>query len=85
VGALIDLNLPRHQGLAPKLSLGGSMFRSSGSRSTGYYQPLAKVFLPVTKNIAWISEWKYYGLGEAFYTYEGFRTHLIETGIRFSR
>jgi hypothetical protein len=85
VGAIIDLNLPGHQGLAPKVSFGGSMFRSSGSRSTAYYQPLAKVFLPVTKNIAWISEWKYYGLGEAFYTYEGFRTHLIETGIRFSR
>jgi hypothetical protein len=84
-GALIDLNLPAYSNLVPKVSFGGSMFRSSGSRPTAYYQPLARVFVPLTRNIAWTSEWKYYGLGEAFYTYEGFRAHLIETGIRFSR
>jgi hypothetical protein len=85
VGALADFNLRAYRGLTPRISAGGSMFRSSGSRSSSYYQPLGKVFLPLTKNIAWISEWRYYGFGEAFYTYEGFRTHLIETGIRFSR
>jgi hypothetical protein len=35
--------------------------------------------------VSWISEWRYYGFGEAFYTYESFRTHIISTGLRLSR
>jgi hypothetical protein len=85
VGLLIDFSLPGYRGLAPKLSAGGSLFRSSGSRPTAYYQPLVRAAIPVTRKVAWVSEWKYHGFGEAFYTYEAFRTHLIETGIRFSK
>jgi hypothetical protein len=85
VGALIDFSPPSYRGLTPKISAGGSLFRSSGSRPTTYYQPLARILLPITRNLAWLSEWKYHGFGEAFYTYEAFRTHLIETGIRFTR
>ena len=85
VGALIDFGPPSYRGLAPKISAGGSLFRSSGSRPTTYYQPLARIFLPITRNVAWLSEWKYHGFGEAFYTFEAFRTHLIEMGIRFTR
>ena len=68
-----------------KLSLGGAFFISSGSRPTSYYQPTAKLSVPVKNKLAWISEWRYYGFGEAFYLYEGFRTHLVTTGLRFSR
>jgi hypothetical protein len=85
LGALIDFGLPGYRGLAPKMSAGGSLLRSSGSRPTAYYRPLARISLPVRSNVAWVSEWKYHGFGEAFYTYEAFRTHLIETGIRFTR
>ncbi len=70
---------------AAKITAGGSFVRSSGSRPTSYYQPQAKVAVPVAKNIQWVSEWRYYGYGEAFYLYEGFRTHLITTGLRFTR
>ena len=68
-----------------KLSLGGSFFISSGSRPTNYYQPIAKLSVPVRNKLSWISEWRYYGFGETFYLYEGFRTHLVTTGLRFTR
>jgi hypothetical protein len=83
--AILDVALPGYRKLAPKLSLGGSLLISSGSRPTSYYQPLGKLFLPVSKHVAWVSEWRYYGFGETFYSYEGFRTHLVSTGLRFTR
>jgi hypothetical protein len=83
--ALFSGNLPHYFGLTPKLTAGGSLFISSGSRPTSYYQPFAKLFLPVRKNLAWFTEWTYYGYGETFYLYEGFRTHLVTTGLRFTR
>jgi hypothetical protein len=82
---LFSANLPRYAGLAPKFTAGGSLFISSGSRPSSYYQPFAKVYLPLHKNLAWFTEWTYYGYGEAFYLYEGFRTHLVMTGLRFMR
>jgi hypothetical protein len=83
--ALFTANLPRYAGLAPKFTVGGSFFISSGSRPTSYYQPYAKLFFPVNKHVAWFGEWAYYGYGEAFYLYEGFRAHMAITGLRFSR
>jgi hypothetical protein len=83
--ALFSWNLPRHSGLTPKITAGGSLFISSGSRPTSYYRPFAKVFLPVRKNIAWFTEWTYYDYGEVLYLYEGFRTQLVTTGLRFTR
>jgi hypothetical protein len=85
VTALFNIKLPRHAGLAPKISAGGSFFISSGSSPSSYYQPLVKVFLPLTKNLNWFTEWRYYGYGEAFYLYEGFRTQLVTTGLRWTR
>jgi hypothetical protein len=69
----------------PKITAGGSFVLSSGSRPTNYYQPLARAVVPVAKNVSWVSEWRYYGYGEVFYLYEGFRTHLVTTGLRFTR
>ena len=83
--ALFNVNLPHYAGLAPKVSAGGSFFLSSGSRPTSYYQPVAKLYLPLAKKIDWFTEWRYYGYGEAFYLYEGFRAHLVTTGLRFTR
>ncbi len=83
--ALIDVALPGYAKLAPRLSFGGSLFISSGSRPTTYYQPLARLSLPLTKNVAWKSEYRYYGYGEVFYQYEGFRAHILQTGITISR
>lgn len=68
-----------------KLTLGGSMFVSSGSRPSRYYQPLARLSLPVCKHVSWNAEWQYYGFGESFYLYEGFRTNSFITGIRVTQ
>lgn len=83
--ALFSANLPHYSGLTPKFTGGGSLFLSSGSRPTSYYRPFAKLTLPVRKNLTWFTEWTYYGYGEAFYLYEGFRSHLVMTGLRLTR
>ena len=88
---LFSLNLPHRFALAkdskvlPKLTAGGSFFISSGSNPSSYYQPIAKLLLPLAKNLNWFTEWRYYGYGEAFYLYEGFHAHLVTTGLRFTR
>jgi hypothetical protein len=71
-------------GLAPKLAAGGSFFLSSGSRPSSFYQPIAKLSAPLGKKITCFAEWRYYGYGEAFYLYEGFRTHLLTAGLRWT-
>ncbi len=83
--ALVDLTWPHGKRFAPKLSAGGSFFVSSGSRPTSYYQPVAKLWVPLGSHVNWFTEWEYYGYGEAFYLYEGFRTHLVTTGVRITR
>jgi hypothetical protein len=83
--ALIDLNWPHSKRFAPKLAVGGSLFISSGSLPTSYYQPEARLRVPLNAHLSWFSEWRYYGYGEVFNLYEGFRTHLITTGVRFTR
>jgi hypothetical protein len=83
--AFFSGNLPHYAGLAPTITAGGSLFISSGSRPTSYYQPFAKLLLPLRKNLTWFAEWSYYGYGEAFYLYEGFRSNLVTTGLRLTR
>jgi len=83
--ALVNIKLTRGKSAAPaKITAGGSLFISSGSRPTSYYQPLVKLLLPVGKNLSWFAEWRYYGYGEVFSLYEGFRTNLVTTGVRFT-
>jgi hypothetical protein len=84
-GALIDLVLPGAGNITPKLSFGGSLYRSGGTRPTSYYQPTGSLTVPFRKDVAWVSSWRYYGFGEAVYFFERFQTHLIQTGVRFSR
>ena len=83
--ALLNVKLPQVEGIAPKLSAGGSFFISSGSRATSSYQPLIALWLPVGKKLSLFADWRYYGYGEAFYLYEGFRTNMVTTGLRFTR
>lgn len=85
VSSSINMTLPAYSGLSPALTFGGSVFVSSGSRPTTYYQPLAGLSVPFTKHVAWKTEWRWYGLGEAFYMYEGFRAHTLTTGLHLTR
>jgi hypothetical protein len=81
----IDIALPGYYGLTPKLTAGGSLFVSSGSRPTQFYEPLGRLSIPFSKKVTWYTEWRWYGMGEQFYLYEGFRTHVFVTGLRLSR
>ena len=85
VTALVDINLPKYEGLSPKIAVGASVFLSSGSRPTQYYQPYGKIFFPVQKHVAFFGEWAYYGYGETFYSYENFHAHLVTGGVRLTR
>ena len=85
VTALFEIKPKIRSRITPTITAGGSFFISSGSRPTNYYQPIVRLRLPLGKQLAWFSEWRYYGYGEAFYTYEGFRTHMLTTGLRLSR
>jgi len=82
--ALMDIGLPAVSGVTPRISLGGSFFVSSGSGPMRYYQPLGRFSLPLGKHVEWNSEWRWYGLSEPFFLYEGFRTHHFMTGLRLS-
>jgi hypothetical protein len=83
--AALDLALPGYRGMTPRLTAGGSLYISSGSRPTSFYQPLVRFSLPVQKHVYWNTEWRWYGYGEEFYVFEGFRVHIFQTGLRFSR
>ena len=76
---------PRRGWFAPKLTLGGSVFISSGSRPSRFYQPMARVSVPIVQHVALSGEWQWYGFGEAFYLYEGFREPIVLVSLRFSR
>ena len=83
ITALFDLNVPGP--VKAKLTLGGSAVISSGSNPTQFYQPVARAAVTLAKNVAWVSEWRYYGFGELFYVYQGFRAQMVSTGVRISR
>jgi hypothetical protein len=80
---MFDLRLSK-LGSQARLSAGGTFFISAGSRPTSYFQPTGKLVVPFSHRIAWVSEWMYYGYGESLYPYEGFRAHLITTGVRIT-
>jgi len=79
---LVDLVIPGFGAKGPRLGLGGSLLRTSGSRPTDYYQPIMRFTTPTCKHMNWYGEWRYYGFGEPFYQYEGFRTHMLTVGVR---
>ena len=81
----MEVAAPKYHGLKPTLSAGGMVFLSSGSRPGDYFQPLSRATIPIFKGVDWVSEWTYRGYGESFDAYEGFRAHLITTGIRMSK
>ncbi len=80
---LFDCSAPGKFG--PKFAIGGSVFRSSGSRPSTYAQPVARLSMPLHEHANLFTEWRYYGYGEQFYQYEGFRTHIFMVGLRLLR
>jgi hypothetical protein len=86
ISGMVTANLPSLvKGVPMKVLAGGAAVMTAGSRPTTYYQPTARLNVPVTKRVALFGEWRYYGLDQTFYLYEAFRTHILMTGVRFSR
>ncbi len=80
---IVDINLPEiGSGRAPRLSAGGGFFKSSGSRPTKYWQPVGRLLLPVNPHVAGFFEWRYYGMTQTFYSFEGFRSHHLIFGLQ---
>jgi hypothetical protein len=82
---MVNLVIPGFGANAPRLGVGGSLFRSSGSRPTEFYQPMMRFTTPPYKHMSWYGEWRYYGFSEPFYLYEGFRSQLVTIGMRVTR
>lgn len=83
--AVIDVAPPVKGKYGPKLQLGGSFYTSSGSRPTSFYSPIVKLNVPVHERVQFFTEWRYYGLSEALYSNEGFRSNIFMTGLRLVR
>ena len=58
---------------------------SNGSLPTSYYQPMAKLWVPVSKHVQAFAQWWFYGYSDAFYSYQGFGTHLAAIGSTYCR
>lgn len=80
--AQMEIALPAIAGRVPRITAGGALFSGSGSRPTHFYQPLAKLAMPLGKRADWVSEWRWYGFDEPFYLFEAFRTTIVSTGLR---
>jgi hypothetical protein len=79
---MVDVKPSKGDGWGPRLSVGGSIFRSSGSRPTRYYQPVARLAVPVVKHIEFSGEWRWWGMSEPFYRDENFKMHQGPISLR---
>jgi hypothetical protein len=82
ITAMATLLLPATWTWQPKLSFGGSAFYSGGSRPTEFYQPVVRFTAPIVKHMDLFSEYRWYGISQTFYAYEGFRSHQGIVGLR---
>ncbi|MGO9242076.1 MAG: hypothetical protein ACLQBJ_14835 [Bryobacteraceae bacterium] len=80
---MAEFALPGKGAVVPKLSFGGSLVTTAGSRPSRYYQPVGKFLVPITPRVHLYAEWQWYDLNQPFYMYEGFRAHMILSGVRF--
>jgi hypothetical protein len=64
------------------LSFGGSLLLDTGSLPTNFYQPRARLAVPLAPRVTWNTEWQYFGYRESLYPVENFNYHLFSTGLR---
>jgi hypothetical protein len=83
--ALIELAPKAEHGFAPRFSFGGSLFTSAGSQPIEYYQPTARLSVPVAKGVQWNSEWRWYSLAERLYAFEDFRSNQLMLSLRYTK
>jgi hypothetical protein len=81
----VQVNVPAVRGVAAKLTLGGSLAIVNGTEASRYYEPLVRLSIPAGKRVYWNTEWRWYGYSDQLYLFQGFQTHLFQTGVRLSR
>jgi hypothetical protein len=80
---LVDAGIPvRGQKWSPRVSAGGSLYKSSGSRPTHYYQPMARISAPIMKHMEWNAEWRWWAMTEPYFRFENFRNHQMTFSVR---
>ncbi len=67
---------------APRFTLGGSFYRSAGSRPTLYLQPLVRTAFPLSKRVEFVAEWRYWGMSQPLYRFEQFRNNQATISLR---
>ena len=78
---LVDANI--HARL--RISAGGTLLKTSGSRPTSYYQPQGRITVPMRKTCEIFAELRYYGFGDFFIYPESFRSNQLTIGLRLMR
>ncbi|MGE5487517.1 MAG: hypothetical protein ACM3ZB_06825 [bacterium] len=66
----------------PKLSFGGSLWKSDGTRDVNYYRPQAKLWLPITPRVDFHLDWQWFGFSEPMFPFENFHAHSFVTALR---
>lgn len=66
----------------PRLTFGGSLWKSDGTRDVNYYRPEAKLWLPITRWAEFHLDWQWYGFSEPMFPFEDFRAHSFVTALR---
>jgi hypothetical protein len=69
----------------PALSVGGSLYASTGSRPTRYYQPRARVSVPMHTRVHWNVEWRCYSMTGSAYPVENFASHQLVMSVLLLR
>lgn len=80
---LMDVLIPFKSTYQGRFTFGGSFVQTSGSRPSNYYTPQGRLSVPFADKVDVFVDWRYWGLSQRFYGYEGFRTHSLMGGIRF--
>ena len=79
--ALVDVRF-WNSARAPRIAFGGALWYSSGTRSSQYYQPMARFTAPVVRHVDLNAEWRWYSMTEPQYAYEDFRQNQAIVSIR---
>jgi hypothetical protein len=80
-----DIGFAGFGGLRSRLTAGGSIFVSEGSRPTRYYQPIVRIAVPVQQHLQLSAEYRWYGFTQPIFLFEGFRNHQLMFAVRLVR
>jgi hypothetical protein len=65
----------------PGLALGGTLYASTGTRPTRYYQPQAKLTVPLRKQLLASAEWRWYAMTQRLFAVDNFGSHQLTISL----